>query len=64
MFFFKRRNRIKVKIFDHGDHFKAMGSTKNCAVWNCYGTTREMAKEIALFRLKQALNELDEAPLD
>lgn len=64
MLVFKDGRFIKVKIFDYGDCYKAMASTKECAVWNCYGTTRELAKEMALFKLKKALAERsDEARL-
>jgi hypothetical protein len=58
MSIFKNRDRIKVKIFDYGDHFIASAGTKDITVCNCYGTTREAAKEMALFKLKQALEEI------
>ncbi|NHC19534.1 hypothetical protein G6554_14775 [Bacillus sp. MM2020_4] len=53
MLFFKKR--IKVRVFDRGDHFIAMASTKDQTVCNCYGSTREAAKEMAILRLKQAI---------
>jgi hypothetical protein len=59
MLFFNRKDRVKVKILDYGDHFMAMASTKGCTVWNCFGTTPERAKEMALFRLKKALNKVE-----
>jgi hypothetical protein len=60
MLFFNRKDRVKVKIFDYGDHFMAMASTKGCTVCNCFGTTHERAKEMALFRLKKTLNKVEE----
>lgn len=57
MVFFKKRDLIKVKVFHFGDHYEAMARTKDCTVWHCYGSTRESAKEMALFRLKKALEE-------
>ena len=58
MFLFKDGRFIKVRILDYGDYYKASASTKDCSVWNCYGSTREQAKEMALFRLKKALAEV------
>ncbi|MBT2728814.1 hypothetical protein J7E63_18005 [Bacillus sp. ISL-75] len=48
---------VKIKIYNHGDSYMAMASTKDCSVWNCYGTRKEKAKELALFRLNQVLKE-------
>jgi ribosomal protein L18 len=54
-----------MRIFDYEDCYMATASTSKCSVWNCYGTTRERAKEMALFRLNQALeDEIKELVVD
>jgi hypothetical protein len=63
MWLFKKDDHIKVRVFDFGDSYMAMASTKNYSVLNCYGTTRENAKEMALFKLKTALAKGEEEVL-
>ncbi|WP_312471844.1 hypothetical protein [Neobacillus sp.] len=58
MLLFKAGKFIKVKVFVYGDHYLSTASTRGCSVWNCLGTTRKKAKEMALLRLDQALNEV------
>ncbi|MBT2727814.1 hypothetical protein J7E63_12785 [Bacillus sp. ISL-75] len=48
---------VKMRFYDFRDCFMATASTSDCSVWNCYGSTKEAAKEMALFRLNQALEE-------
>ncbi|AZU62578.1 hypothetical protein [Neobacillus mesonae] len=57
MLLIKNSQFIKIRYFDYGNYFMAMASTKDCSVWNCYGTTREKAKEMAIFKLNQVLKE-------
>jgi hypothetical protein len=47
---------VKVRFYDYGDGYMAMASTDECTVMNCFGSTKEAAKDIALFRLTLALN--------
>ncbi|QIZ08476.1 hypothetical protein HFZ78_18640 [Priestia megaterium] len=56
-FWYFHQGKIKYKVFDHGDTYKVMATDGRTAVWNCYGSTPEAAKEMALFKLKLALNE-------
>jgi hypothetical protein len=51
---FQRKNRVKVKVFYLGnDNYGAMATDGERSVWNCYGTTKEAVKEIALYRLRK-----------
>ena len=49
-----RRGKVKYKILDLGDTYKASASDGNIAVWNCFGSTPEAAKEMAEFQLRRA----------
>ncbi|WP_186328791.1 hypothetical protein [Bacillus sp. X1(2014)] len=40
------------------DGYVAMASDGDRAVWNCYGSTREAAKEMALYKLKIFIDEI------
>lgn len=51
---------IKFHILNCGDYFKVSASDGKSTVWNCYGSTLEEAKKIALWRLKNN----NEAPLN
>ncbi|MBT2697245.1 hypothetical protein J7E79_07450 [Bacillus sp. ISL-40] len=54
MLFFRRKNRIKVQVFYAGDDgYSAMASDGKLGVYNCYGRTKEAAKEMALYRLRK-----------
>jgi hypothetical protein len=44
---------IIIDFFDYRDCYMAAATTKEFSVWNCYGSTKEAAKEMALFRIKQ-----------
>jgi hypothetical protein len=54
---------IVIDFYDYGDCYIASASTKECSVWNCYGSTKEAAKEMALFKLKQIPKEAKEQEL-
>jgi hypothetical protein len=56
-FWYYRHGKVKHRVWDHGDYFIAEVSDGTITVCNCYGSTREAAKDMALFRLKQAHNE-------
>lgn len=51
-FWYYRRGMIKFHIVNCGDHFKVSASDGKSTVWNCYGSTLEEAKKIAIWRLK------------
>jgi hypothetical protein len=57
---FNNGKLIKVSIFEYGNIFMAMASTKDYSVRNCYATTRKKAIELSLFRLKQELDQSEE----
>ncbi|SDN90605.1 hypothetical protein [Bacillus sp. OK048] len=46
---------ILIELYNYVDCYMATAATYDCAVWNCYGTTKQKAKEMALLRLDQAL---------
>jgi hypothetical protein len=53
MNFFKRE-KVKVKVFTINDNtYNAMAFDGNYGVSNCYGTTAEKAKGMAISKLKQ-----------
>ncbi|WP_310359664.1 hypothetical protein [Neobacillus drentensis] len=54
-FWYYRKGKIKYRFWDEGNTFSASASTGEISVWNCYGPTRAAAKEMALYRLKQAM---------
>jgi hypothetical protein len=54
-FWYYRRGKIRYRVWDLGYECKAMASDGKVSVWKCYGSTKEAAKEMALFRLNQAL---------
>ncbi|MBO0962458.1 hypothetical protein J1P26_22450 [Neobacillus sp. MM2021_6] len=56
-FWYFRRGKIRYRVYNQGDTWKAMAVTKDMAIWNCYGGTREQALEMAKYRMKKALNE-------
>ena len=49
--FYYRRGRIKYWIYDYGDSYLGMASDGNATVCNCYGSTKEAAKEMAVWKL-------------
>jgi hypothetical protein len=55
-FWYYRHGKIKYQVWDFGDTYNASAHTGKVSVWNCYGGTPEAAKEMALYRLKEALN--------
>jgi hypothetical protein len=57
-----RRGKVRYRVFDYGDTYCASASNGNTAVHNCYGSTPEQAKEMALFKLKKAINEIKSPP--
>jgi hypothetical protein len=48
---------IVIDFYEQGDCYMAAASTKEYTVWNCYGSTKEQAQEMALFKLKHAMEE-------
>ncbi|MEH7086698.1 hypothetical protein V7139_28815 [Neobacillus drentensis] len=56
-FWYHRRGKIKYRVWGFGIEFRAYASNGNLTIWNCYGSTPEAAKEMALFRFKLALSE-------
>ncbi|MDR6999680.1 hypothetical protein [Neobacillus niacini] len=57
--FFRKKKRIKVKVFYCGDEgYIAMASDGDRAVWNCYGSTNKAAKEMALYKLRKFQEEV------
>jgi hypothetical protein len=54
-FWYYRHGKVRFHVFDLGDSYNAFASNGNVAVWNCYGSTPEQAKEMAMYRLKQAM---------
>lgn len=48
-----RQGKIRYRVYDYGDTYMAMASDGTCTVCNCYGSTPEDAKEIALLRLRK-----------
>jgi hypothetical protein len=47
-----KREKVKVKVFSYGNEtYNAMAFDGKYGVSNCYGTTPEKAKEIAIFML-------------
>lgn len=57
--FWYPRGRVRYRIWLDGDRYIASVSNGNVTVYN-YGNTPELAKEAALFKLQQALNEDDD----
>lgn len=52
--FFRSKNRVKVNIVYIGDgSYVATATDGKRSVYNCYGSTKESAKEMALFRLRK-----------
>lgn len=56
-FWYYRRGKIRFYVWDLGDTYNVSASNGKMIVYNCYGSTPESAKEMALYRLKKALNE-------
>lgn len=54
-FFYFRRGKVRYTVWNEGDAYHAVASNGNITVFNCYGSTLEQAKDIANFRLKQAM---------
>jgi hypothetical protein len=58
------RGKVKTRVFYFGDDtYSAFASNGFISIWNCYGSTPEAAKEMALLQLKLEI-EKGEAPLD
>jgi hypothetical protein len=51
--FFWKKNRIKVKVYECNDGYDAMATDGERSVWNCYGSTKEVAKKMPLYRLQK-----------
>lgn len=58
-FWYYRRGKIKYWVTDFGDTFSCLASNGKLTVYNCYGSTPEHAKEMALYKLNSAMNRDD-----
>lgn len=61
------RGKIRYRVFYYGDDtYRAFASNGYTTVCDCYGSTPEAAKEMALVKLKLAIAKYSElkAPLD
>ncbi|WHY94704.1 hypothetical protein QNK12_15120 [Neobacillus cucumis] len=48
--FIRKKKRVKVRVFYNGNEgYVAMATDGERAVWNCFGSTKKSAKEMALF---------------
>lgn len=56
-FRYYRHGKIKFHVLDFGDYYKANASNGEITVWNCYGSTKKAAKELASYRLQKAIDE-------
>lgn len=56
-YWYYRHGKIKFHVLDFGDYYKASASNGEITVWNCYGSTKKAAKEMASYRLQKAINE-------
>lgn len=54
--FYYRRGKPYVRVFDFGNTYMATATDGETTVWNCYGSTPESAKELALWRLRKINN--------
>ncbi|CAH2714784.1 hypothetical protein BACCIP111895_01960 [Neobacillus rhizosphaerae] len=52
-FWYFRRGKIRYHVFDFGDTYNAMASDGKVAVFHCYGSTPEAAKEMAFYRMRR-----------
>ncbi len=59
-FWYYRRGIVKYKVYGFGNEYNASASNERITVFNCYASTPEMAKEIALFKLQKAINSTEE----
>ncbi|WP_284037477.1 hypothetical protein [Neobacillus sp. 114] len=57
-FWYYRRGKIKFTVYGYEGNYEASAGNGKTFVWHCYGNTPEAAKEMALFKLKQALEEM------
>lgn len=49
-----KRNNVKVKVYHVSNEcFSAWATDGKLNVYNCYGSTKEAAKEMALFKLNK-----------
>jgi hypothetical protein len=53
---YKDGRYIIIDFYNYGDCYMAAASTSSCSVLNCYGSTKEQAQEMALYRLKQLMD--------
>jgi hypothetical protein len=51
------RGKVRYHVVNYGDTYNAFASNGIVSVVNCYGSTPESAKEMALFKLKIAIAE-------
>jgi hypothetical protein len=62
-FWYFRKGKIKYRILNFGNTYCASAHNGKVSVWNCYGSTREQAIEIAKYKMRVALqgDDLDES---
>jgi hypothetical protein len=58
-FWYYRRGKIKYRVFNIGDSYCASAHSRKISVWNCYGSTSEQALEVANYRMRVALEEIN-----
>ena len=46
-------------MYDYGDTYMAIATDGNLSVCNCYGSTPEIAKEIAQYKMRRAYENVD-----
>jgi hypothetical protein len=54
-FCYYRRGKVKFYVWNYGDTYIASANNGKLSVWNCYGSTEETAKEMALYRLSNPI---------
>lgn len=55
-FWYYRRGKIKFKVWKLGDTYEVAASNGWETVVNCFGSTPEQAKEMAIYKLNRAMN--------
>lgn len=51
-FWYYRKGKIKFYIFNNGEQYNVVACNGKTTVYNCYGSTIEQAKELAMWRLR------------
>lgn len=56
-FWYFRRGKVRYRVWNNGETYRASASNGRLTIWNCYGGTQEQALEIAKYRMKKATSE-------